>query len=486
MLSRPLLCCRRLRVASLLASVLLASALAPCAALAGGLPPHVQAALARAHIGSDSVALLVVDAQGAHAPRLAHRTQVAMNPASVMKLVTTYAALDLLGPAYVWNTPVYVDGPVLGGSLQGNVYIKGTGDPKLVLERMWMLLRRLQGLGIHHIAGDIVLDHSAFALDESDPGRFDGEPLRPYNAAPDALLLNYRSLLLTFTPDPSSGTALVQLDPPLHGVQLQGSVPLVVGGVGGDCVDYRAALQADFSDANRIRFGGSYRASCGERVWPVAYAEPASYAPRALLGLWLEMGGQIDGSVHWGQLPARLAAVAPRFTLSSPPLAEIVRDINKYSNNVMAQQLFLTLGLQEGVGSFASSRAALERWWGERLADTEAPVLENGSGLSRMERISAQALGRLLQLAWRSGHMAELMASLPINGVDGTLQRNAAARSSAHLKTGSLSNVLARAGYVDGQSGKRYVLVALINHPQAASEAARSAIDALVDWTARD
>ena len=482
--------------------------LAACAAQGvQAIPPEVEAALARARIPREAVALLVQDALGNAPARLAHRTQEAMNPASVMKLATTYAALDLLGPAYVWSTPVYVDGSVQNGTLNGNVYIQGTGDPKLVLEQLWLLLRRLQGLGIRHIAGDIVLDHSAFDLADTDPGNFDGEPLRPYNAAPDALLINYKSVVMTFTPDVASASALVQFDPPLFGVQLQASLPLTPDSKGGDgasaeCGDYRAALNADFSDARRIRFGGSFAASCGEKVWPVAYADPASYGPRAVQGLWLAMGGQLDGTARWGKVPAALAAGQPRFEVHSPPLAEIIRDINKYSNNVMAQQLFLTLGrvvVADGSssadaagsanspGSFASARAVMQRWWSERLGTEDMPILDNGSGLSRQERISAQGLGRLLQLAYRSPWMPELMASLPITGVDGTLKRfKSRGVGSAHLKTGTLSNVLARAGYVDAQSGKRYVLVVLINHPNANTEAARSAVEALVDWAARD
>ncbi len=173
----------------------------PGRALAQGLPAEVDAALAMAKLPRDAVAVLVVDAQGKEPPRVSHRVDVAMNPASVMKLVTTSAALDLLGPAYAWTTSVFVDGPVREGRLEGNLYIRGQGDPTLVSERFWQLMRRVRSLGINRITGDIVLDRSAFSLAPTDPGGFDGEPLRPYNAAPDALLLSYKSVLLTFVVD---------------------------------------------------------------------------------------------------------------------------------------------------------------------------------------------------------------------------------------------------------------------------------------------
>ncbi|MDP3653448.1 MAG: D-alanyl-D-alanine carboxypeptidase/D-alanyl-D-alanine-endopeptidase [Rhodoferax sp.] len=487
--------------------VLLLAALCGLCALspAQPLPPEVHAALARAKVPSDAVAVLLVDAQGQSAPRLSHRAAVPMNPASVMKLVTTYAALDLLGPAYTWRTPVYLEGAVREGTLYGNLYIQGQGDPKLVLERLWLLLRRVQGLGIHTIAGDVVLDRSAFEVPETNPASFDGEPLRPYNASPDALLINYKAVVMTFSPDSSTRTAQVQFDPPLAGVQVPTTVPLLPAAIGvlGECGDYRGALKADFSDPSRIRFAGGYPLACGEKVWPVAYADPPSYAVRAVQGLWQSMGGKIGGNVRMGTVPAMLLGAAkPAFEVSSAPLAEVIRDINKYSNNVMAQQVFLTLGrvvpLADAApadagtastppppGSFAASRAVLQRWWTQRVGPNDAPVLDNGSGLSRQERISAQGLARLLHNAYLSPLMPELMASLPITGVDGTLKR-AKARTSggAHLKTGSLSHVVAVAGYVHAASGKRYVLVALINHANA--NAARPALDALVDWAIQD
>ncbi|WP_210543551.1 D-alanyl-D-alanine carboxypeptidase/D-alanyl-D-alanine-endopeptidase [Rhodoferax sp. PAMC 29310] len=462
--------------------------------LAQALPPEVDAALSRAKVPREAVSLLVIEADGRTAPRLSHRALVPMNPASVMKLVTTYAALDLLGPAYTWQTPVYLGGPVRDGTLQGDLYIQGRGDPKLVAERLWLLLRRVQGLGIQKIAGDIVLDRSAFAIDDTDPGSFDGEPLRPYNATPDAFLVNFKSLVMTFVPDTGNNLARIQYEPPLGGVQLPASVPLS----GGACNDYRATLQGDFNDATRVRFGGSFPAACGERVWPVAYVDPASYSARAVEGLWREMGGQLVGRVRDGRLPtAPGKTLKPVFEMSSPSLAEVVRDVNKYSNNIMAQHVLLSLSLpvrpaiganplpEQAPASTQASREVLLRWWKDRFGSDDLPVLDNGAGLSRDGRISAQALGRLLQTAYRSPLMPELMASLPISGIDGTLKRSKAqSQGTAHLKTGSLRDVTAVAGYVLANSGKRYIMVAMANHANAG--AMRPAFDALQDWVVRD
>ncbi len=480
--------------------------IAPLASQAQALPAEVDALLARAKVPQSALAAIVIDAapalNGKSVPLLAHRASAAMNPASVMKLVTTYAGLELLGPAFTWSTPVYVDGTVANGVLQGNLVIQGRGDPKLVLERLWLLLRRVQALGIKTISGDILLDRSAFAASAQNPADFDGEPLRPYNATPDALLVNYKSVVMSFVPNPATGSASVNFEPALANVQLQTSVPLSSGPPGGtlaDCGDYRATLKADFSDPFRMAFKGSYPVGCGEKVWAVAYADPASYAERAVAGLWQEMGGKLEGRVREGRAPAGLK---PVFEAVSPPLADVIRDINKYSNNVMAQQLFLSLSLpalangsQRSNGnngasappaSNEASREAVRAWWRERFGEQDLPVLDNGSGLSRQERISPQGLARMLQAAYLSGAMPELMASLPIIGVDGTLRRSKSRVSQgwAHLKTGTLRDATALAGYVHTPSGRRLVVVAIINHPNAA--AAHPALEALIDWTVKE
>ena len=440
------------------------------------LPAPVLAALQRTKVPPDALHVVVMEANGSQktSPLLSHEATTSINPASLSKLATTIAALDLLGPTFVWRTPVYIDGPVRDGVLQGNVYVRGSGDPRLVAERVWLLMRRLQGLGIQKIQGDIVLDRSAFDLPERNPASFDGEPLRPYNAAPDALLVNFKSLVFQFVPDRSANVARIHVEPPMAGVQFPATVALS----NADCSDYRSSLRPDWADPLRIRFTGSFPAVCGEKIWPVAYSAPQQFATRAIAGMWQQIGGQLTGQVRNGLVPANLQAT---FVLESPALSEVIRDINKFSNNVMAQQLFLTLSLQaRGSANWDSSREAMQTWWRDRIGG-EVPIFDNGSGLSREERVSAQGLARLLQFAWGSPTMSELMSSLPLSSLDGTLKRSKS-QSIAHLKTGSLRDVAGIAGYVDAANGKRLILVAVLNHANA--QAARGALDLLVDWAA--
>jgi D-alanyl-D-alanine carboxypeptidase/D-alanyl-D-alanine-endopeptidase (penicillin-binding protein 4) len=460
-------------------AVLSVMLLAACAASrAEALPPEVVLALQRARLPEDAMSVVVREL-GSSRTVLTLQAERSGNPASLTKLLTTYAALDRLGPGWTWATPVWMLGPLKEGVLDGSVVIKGSGDPKLVVERVWLMLRRLQQLGVQEIRGDIVLDGSAFTVPEGSAADFDGDATRPYNVRPAALLLNYKAVNYTFVPDAAAGVARVLAEPALAGTAVDRTVPLLAGA----CNDWRTALKANFGDS--VRFAGGYPTACGEQAWAVADLQPASYNARLIEALWKAMGGRLGGSVRDGLAPTD---TPPSFELRSPPLAEVVRDINKFSNNVMAQQLFFTLGAAAQAGTPAtadSAREALRGWMTDKLGELPPGlVIDNGSGLSRETRISAQTLARLLTLAFDSPVMPEFMASLPIAGIDGTMRRSRATAGRAHLKTGSLRDVAAVAGYVISDSGRRYVLVALLQHPNA--NAGRPALDALLQWVMRD
>ena len=442
------------------------------------LPTQVAAELAKLKIPQDAISIVVYRLEGAKAEKqplneiLSHNALIPRNPASLMKLVTTSAALDLLGPAFTWTTQVFLGGPIVDGALMGNLYIKGQGDPKLGVERLWLLMRRIRGLGIQTIQGDIVLDRQSFETVSTDPSEFDGEPLRPYNASADALLINFKSLLISLVPDPQAKVVRIHVEPPMAGLKIQPTAPLV----GGECTDYRAALRADFQDANQITFKGQYAASCGERTWPVAYSDPTRFAVKAVDGMWRELGGVTSGQVREGPVPQSLRAT---ITVDSAQLAEVIRDINKYSNNVMAQQLFLTLGYQiNNAATTDSARSVLNQWWTKKIG-TPLPKFDNGSGLSRETQMNALDFQKLLTWTHEQSTYPEIAASLPLIGVDGTLKQSRS-KIRGHIKTGSLKGVMAIAGYLPNTSGQEFVVVAIINHPTA--NTARPVFDALLDW----
>ncbi|WP_025915639.1 D-alanyl-D-alanine carboxypeptidase/D-alanyl-D-alanine-endopeptidase [Herminiimonas sp. CN] len=448
------------------------------ASWAQALPPAVEGALQRAEIPAAGVGIYVREVS-AGAALLELNAATAFSPASVMKLVTTDAALELLGPTYAWKTRAYAAGPQRGDVLQGDLVIQGGGDPKLVLENFWLFLRRIRAQGIREISGNLVLDRSAFADNgPQDAAAFDGEPGKPYNVGPDALLLNYKTLGVRFSPDAGSATVRVAVDLPFAGFRV--AAPALSNG---SCGNWQDKLGAEFG-ADGIVFSGTFPAACGDKTW---YLNPyrishAQFFGKMFRQLWQELGGAFRGEVVDGRVPdgARLIA-----EWASPALPEIIRDINKFSNNVMARQVLLSLAPEQPALPASTGRGAeaVKAWLAGKGIDAPELVIENGSGLSRSERISARTLGRMLVAAYHSPTMPEFIGSLPLVGLDGTMRKRLQAENvagHAHIKTGSLEQVRSIAGYVLAASGRRYVVVCLINDRNAAK--AREAQDALLQW----
>lgn len=441
--------------------------------LAVTLPASITDALKRGKIPLGSVGIVVQEASSGKAIIDINGAQ-AMNPASTMKLLTTFAALELLGPAYHWQTEAYLDGKLENGVLQGNLVFKGYGDPKLTVDQFWMWLRELRQRGLQEIRGDIVLDQSFFAAIKYDAAEFDNDPSRAYNVSPNALLLNFNALHLHLIPNGSATIAL--FEPELAGYSVKnrittsGKLPCN----GGDA--YTSRL-----DGNNIVLEGSIPNGCGEADDYFSLLPHDEYFFAVFSALWRELGGTIQGKLTIGSAPTNQTPFA---THTSQPLAEIIRDINKFSNNIMARQLFLTLGAHDtSPTNTTHSAAVIEQWLREERLSFPELVLENGSGLSRKERISAQHLAEILQRATHSRYAAELEASLPILGMDGTVKKRfkeSELAGYAHLKTGTLEGVKSMAGYVKAHSGKQFIVVFIINHPNAALAA--PAQDALIEW----
>ena len=444
---------------------------------AAGLPLAFTSALKQAGIPLGRVAVLVQPLDGPE-PLLSHNAGAALNPASVMKLVTSFAALTQLGPAYTWPTEVWADGPVADGVLDGNLVIKGYGDPSLTLERLWLLQRELRARGIRHVRGNLVLDLSHFELPESDPGAFDGEPFALYNAAPGPLVANFNATTLRLRPN--GRQVLLEPDPALPGVTLDSRLRLTEGA---ECNGWKDALTPAVPDPERLELvvSGHYARVCGEQTWSLSAFGPAVTFDLVFRGLWAEAGGTVGGVTVTGAAPPS----PPLLAVASEPLAAALVRLNKHSNNLMTRNVFLTLGAQAyGPPATLEKGARAVRETLERHGvSTRKLVLENGAGLSRVERIDAAALTQLLRAAWKTPLFAEFESALPIVAIDGTLKRRfngSPLGGHAHLKTGTLRDVSALAGYVFTARGERVSFVMLVNHPNARrSEAAQRA---LLEW----
>jgi D-alanyl-D-alanine carboxypeptidase/D-alanyl-D-alanine-endopeptidase (penicillin-binding protein 4) len=464
----------RLRTAALLLPAWLIAGNA-----AAALPPEVARAFFAEAIPIGAVSAYVQEI-GNPAPIFSQQPARPMNPASTMKLVTTFAALELLGPDFRWRTEAFVDGPVVDGALDGNLVLRGHGDPKITIEQFQSLVAALRATGLKSIRGDLVLDRSYFATAPHDPSAFDAQPLKPYNVGPDALLINFKSVRFVFEPSAAGDSIEVHAEPDLGSVALRGAPRPSAGG----CDDWRSALGATFvsrPDSAEAIFGGRYPAACGERDWYVALLDHSHYALAIFKRYWTEAGGSFAGGVRDGRAPAHAAPVA---TLESPPLYDAVRDINKLSNNVMARQLFLTLATTSypPPATTAHAAEAVRKWLATQKLSFPELVLDNGSGLSRRERISAHSMARLLAAADASRYRSDYMSSLAVSATDGTVRKrfqDEVLADQAFLKTGSLEGVRAIAGYVLGPTGRRFIVVCFVNHPNAAR--AQPALDLLVE-----
>lgn len=462
------------------APALHAQGLAP--ASANGLPRELSQAWRASKLPDGSLSLVVQEIGGSRL--IGINAKEPRNPASVMKLVTTWAALSELGPNYVWRTEFLSEpGARLDakGTLPGTLYLRAGGDPLFLMQDFWTLLRDLRLHGVKQI-NDLVIDRTIFGSVATDPGAFDGAPDRPYNASPDALMVGFGAVRVLFMPDPVARKWTPVIDPPLPGVKISGQVEWSEARCPG--APEVATDPVITQQGIALRVAGKVAGSCGEfSMYRLALSQP-EFATETLRLLWRELGGTFTGQVRAGMAPPDAVLLAAH---DSPSLGEIIRQINKRSNNVMARTLLLTLGAEGGrrPATVDSSGAVVKRVLGEQGLSMPELVLDNGAGLSRAARVSADSLASLLTVAWNSPYMPEFMSSLAISGVDGTVRlrmRGGDAQGKAHLKTGTLANVRAMAGYVLGASGKRYVVVSIVNNEQA--DAVRAFDDALVSWLA--
>ncbi len=438
------------------------------------LPSEISHAMLRARVDKNDLSIAVIPL-GSEGKKLLINANQPRIPASVEKIVTSAAALDLLGPSKVWSTYIASEAEPENGILKGNLYLIGSGDPYLTIERFWLLLDNLRARGIKTIDGDIILDRSSFQVPAHDPFAFDGEGNRPYNLGPDALLINSRSLIIKFRPDPKKGVAYLYPEPILEGIKLPENIPLSKE----VCGAWRKQINPDYSNPYHPVFKGKYPSSCGAKnLMYTAFAQN-EYVNAIFSSMWKQMGGEWKGTVKNGKAPEERTVLASSY---SDPLTKLAYNMNKYSNNLIARQLFLALGktAKDEPKNLAKSRETMKEWAQTLKISPRELYLDNGSGLSRSSQLSAAAAARVLEYMWKHKVMAEYMASMPISGIDGTMKKRPVAKGQAHIKTGYISGVRSIAGYVLTASGKRYAVAAIINGNTAIN--AIPVMDAIIDW----
>jgi len=455
---------------------LVLGALVSGAAAGAGLPDAVGAAIDAAGLPRDSVSIVVEDAQSG-AARYVLNAATPRSPASTLKLVTTYAALDLLGPSYTWRTRAWVTGTLHGGRLNGDLIIEGGGDPQLTAERWAQFAREVVNSGVTRIGGDVIIDRSLYEDQAGSADDFDGLGFRVYNVLPDALLVNLQSVEVHFVHD-DGGRLTLKADPAPANLELVNHVGATKGG----CLTGLAGIHVTDPDPEKLLFQGSLAQRCPPLALRRAVLSAPTFAYGTFIANFRAAGGTVAGEL---KLAPRPPEARPLFEFESPPLGEIVRVVNKWSINAMARMLYLTLGLDRNgaPASESKSQATLAAWLAGRHVECPELVMDNGSGLSRAARISASCLAGLLDDAHRSPYFPELAASLPIAGADGTLRHRFSEMKSdgrIRLKTGTLGDVAALAGWLVTPAGEPLSVVVFVNAPGAGFGAGQSITDAVI------
>ena len=465
---------KRLGVALALASLSVSAWAVPIQTL----PDTLVNAAKACRVDPKAVTLSVVPLKGLVVPEGAPMPQVepliAVNgdrhvaPASTAKLVTTLAGLERLGANWRWKTFFLADeAPDDEGRVPG-LYLKGGGDPTLVVEKFALLVDRMAQVGVRHIEGDLVVDRSFFDLPDGDASAFDGRGTRPYNQLPDAAVIGYRNLSFEFVPDVKAKKARIVALPPLAGIEVPKSIPLGKGG----CGDWKAHLgySLTHTDDGRlvVTFDGKLPKACGPKTFNVISLGADEFLERLFRSYWEKDGRTWTGHVRRGDVPKDATMIAGH---TSQALSDVTILVNKWSNNLIARHIFLTLGaLKEGANEAEPLRIKIDdarRVLADWLADKGVPsgeiFIDNGSGLSRVSYVTARAMTQLLAAGWVSPRMSEYMTSLPISGVDGTMRKRKEALGRAHLKTGYLSDVRSIGGYIYAQNGERYAIFASVH-----------------------
>ena len=442
------------------------------------IPAPVAQALAQTHIPSGAVSAVVRDVQSGET-LFSLNAQTPRSPASTIKLVTTYAALDELGANYVWTTRAYATGPVVAGHVKGDLVLRGGGDPFMSADRWERFAREVRLRGITHIDGDVIIDDSVFEAQTADPDDFDGKGYRTYNVLPAALLVNLQTI--EFHVVPEQGHLAIIADPAPANYKITNRVkPLQTG-----CRSGAHALRFEDETPTGITIAGAMSVRCEG----VSLRRAVMRAPDFAFGTFVEnfrrLGGTANGQLRVAPTPADARLL---FAYESLTLGEVIRLVNKFSINPMARALLLTLAFEKGgvPGTLAKGSTAISDWLGKRgIADCTELAIDNGSGLSRTSKISAACMNDILMSAARSRYFPELAASLPLGGEDGTLRhrfRETKGAARVRMKTGHLRDVAALAGFANTDAGRPLAISIMINHTAAEYGDGDRVIDALVRW----
>lgn len=403
-----------------------------------------------------------------------------LRPASTLKIITTAAALALLKPEFVFETALFADAPIdADGIIPGNLYIQGRGAPDLVGEAWWLIARKLADLGLRRVQGDLIADDAYFDRTRRPPGWPALGADSWYNAPIGALSCNFNVVTVHVLPSPLlGGRPDLTLEPTASFFQVRnrattGTQPTAI------------AVDRSFEEGqNSLAVSGTIRRGGAPVVLHRAVEEPALYALHTFRDIARGSGITIGGALSTGLVPEGARTL---YRHESRPLSALLVDMNKNSNNFMAEMIMKTLGAQF-VGAPGTTAAGLDmvRAYLSGIGlDPSATALADGSGLSDDSRVTARLLAEVLARAQQDFEVGpELLASLPIGGADGTLNDRFVgeqAHRRVRAKTGRIAGAIALAGYAANRDGRRFAFAILANQPRGTMEAVHRAIDRMVE-----
>lgn len=401
-------------------------------------------------------------------------------PASLMKVLTSYAALKEMGADYRFRTEVWTDRKPAQGVLSGSLWIKGYGDPYLIPERVWVLAQKVRGQGIRKVLGGIYVDDSAFDP-PSEHLCLDNKCERPHNPVISATAVNNNTVSVEILPGSGGGAGTdIRTFPPTDYVtvhqewQAQAKNPwigVVSSGVGDD-------------GRETFRVLGKRPA---EEVLPAEYRmniqDPQQFTALTVRRALKDAGIQILGTdTGHRPLPAQAHLLV---CFESPPLSDVLYGLNRYSNNFMAEMILRGLGAHSFgfPGSAAKGCRAVENVLARLGVPAVEMTLDSGSGLTRTTRVSAAAFSMVLKAAAKDWDVGpEFLASLARSGEEGTLRKRMKECSPEYTirgKTGTLRDVVGFSGYVGNLSGTAYAVTVIMNEVTSPWDA-RDALDAFV------
>ena len=488
---------RPVLIAALLAGIGLSNAQAQ-------LPESVSLLLRSANIPEDAMGAIVLRG---NTTVLSHGAERSMQPASTMKLVTTAVGLEQLGPIFRGRTELRTNADVINGVLKGDLILRGGADTDFNADVLAHMLQTLRNQGIVKIKGDLILDRQLFQPARPDIGAppFDESAEFRYNVIPDALLLNTN--LIDIDMSATERQLTLQMQPPLENVTITSDMKLVKG----SCAKWEDGwrppeYRRDAGGKLQVILHGTFPQNCSKAT-SINVLDRNDYADRLFRATWKRLGGTITGTVREAPLtglPPTAEPVGTRLLADhvARALPEVLRDINKTSDNTLARTLFLSLGSLQSDGWLGSrpvamatpedtatrARLVIQEWFQRHHIDTQGMLVDNGSGLSRTGRIAPAQMAGVLQAMQQSPWAPEFQSSLPIVALDGTMRKrllNSPAAARARIKTGTLKNVVAIAGYVPDANNQQCVVVAMINSDLVGNGNGRAAVDALIEWVAR-